>query len=195
MKELTVDVSKLLNSDLTFDEYFVLSCLFNSNKKWLEQYAISKQLNYQFYQNLVNKKYLVPLNNEQITFNSLKLTELFQNEFLKEEFDFDKLFEELKNTYPKSIKGPNGAKRVLHTDMARCRKLYKDTVKIDVSLHNLILKCIKLYIKDKKEGNSVEFIQALPAFLHQRNWEGYIDEAKEINEVSDVSDFNEHNRI
>ena len=105
------------------------------------------------------------------------------------------MFEELKNTYPKSIKGPNGAKRVLHTDMARCRKLYKDTVKIDVSLHNLILKCIKLYIKDKKEGNSVEFIQALPAFLHQRNWEGYIDEAKEINEVSDVSDFNEHNRI
>ena len=85
------------------------------------------------------------------------------------------MFEELKNTYPKSIKGPNGAKRVLHTDMARCRKLYKDTVKIDVSLHNLILKCIKLYIKDKKEGNSVEFIQALPAFLHQRNWEGYID--------------------
>ena len=26
-------------------------------------------------------------------------------------------------------------------------------------------------------------------------WEGYIDEAKEINDVSDVSDFNEHNRI
>ena len=78
--------------------------------------------------------------------------------------------------------------------MNRCRKLYKDTIRKDIDKHNLILKCIKLYIKDKKDGNSLEFIQALPAFLHQRNWEAYVEEANEIEDVN-TSDRDEHTAI
>jgi hypothetical protein len=193
MKELIIDISNLLSSDLTFDEYFVLYCIYTNNKKLLEEYAISRQINYQFYQNLIDKEYLFPLNDDKVTFNSLKLTKSFEEEFIKD-VDFDKLFEELKNTYPKSIKNAFGARRILHTDMNRCRKLYKDTIRKDIDKHNLILKCIKLYIKDKKDGNSLEFIQALPAFLHQRNWEAYVEEANEIEDVN-TSDRDEHTAI
>lgn len=102
---------------------------------------------------------------------------------------FEKLFLELRNTYPKRVPGESGTFRLLHGDLNRCKKLYKKILEnnnnknIDINLHKKILHAINKQVYEYTQGKRLPFLQALVTYLHQENYIQYFDVDIDIKEV------------
>lgn len=185
---IEINVDQLLANKLTFEEYFLLFCVKNSHKESLLNYARNiKSFDDEIFKKLQEQDFLTYAQEEngQILFSSLKLGSKATTLFPISIQSFEVCFAELKQTYPKKF-----GERMLHLDNARCIEIYKKTIitngEVNVSKHQLILKCINLYVEGLKRTGKMNFIQALPTFLHQRNWEAYVDEAGSSNTEEDV---------
>lgn len=185
------NISTLVNFKLTFEEYFLLFCIKNSHKDVLLNYVKNiKPFPTEMIQKLEEEKFLTYSQDSEglILFSSLKLGDKAVTLFPTNNQTFEVCFAELKQTYPKSF-----GERKLHLDNTRCIEIYKKTIlhngEVDVDKHNLILKCIKLYVHSLTKSGKMNFIQALPTFLHQKNWEAYLDEARNGGEISEEEDL------
>ncbi len=182
------NINQLIKLKLSLEEYLILYCVDNRLSSLLEQYVLNiGQIDSKKFNNLIDKGYLFPIN-EDITFSKLKLTSEYYSKF-KDKLDYDKLFDELKEVYPKAVKSSNGKRRSLQTDFEGCKKKYKEAVN-SLEEHNLILNCVRLYVKEKKDANELQYLQLLSTFINQKGWETYIEEAqtmssKDINTTID----------
>ncbi len=173
-EKIEINLSLLFKNLVSLEQYFILYCVYRELQSNLEQYCIKYgTFDKKVFKQLEEKGYLFPIDSE-ITYESLKLTEKYYNDFeLVNELDYDKLFNELRDIYPKKVKG----RAALQTDLAKCKKKYRDICS-SLEKHKLVLECTKLYINDLTKAGKLEFIQALPAYLNQRTYEGYEDEVK-----------------
>ncbi len=175
----------MFKNDLSFEKYFVLNCVYRDKQSLLEQYIIKYgTFDKSIFRQLEEKGYLFPINSP-ITYEVLQLTPKYYKDFeLTNELDYDKMFDELREVYPKKVKG----RSALQTDLAKCKKKYREIVDSD-NKHKLVIKCLKLYINDLTKNGKLEFIQALPTWLHQRGYEGYIDEVNSGKDISDSPNY------
>ena len=172
VKEIVINVEKLFSSGLLIDSYFLLNCIHNSQKELLETYSdkcglISRPA----IEQLKSKGYIEELDGN-ITFAKIIPTDKTVKLLGSKTLDHDRFFQELRNVYPK--KTPSG--RVLQTNIPVCKKKYKEIVDSEET-HKTILKCVELYYNNLKSNGKGEFTQALPAWLHQKNYESYFEEA------------------
>lgn len=175
---IEIDVTQLIANKLTFEEYFLLFCIKGSYKQVLIDYVKNiKKYDDETFEKLQEQGFLTYAQDSEglILFSSLKLGDNSVKLFPKSNHSFEVCFAELLQTYPKSY-----GERKLHLDKARCIDLYKKTIisngEVDINKHNLILECIKSYVESHRKFGKMQFLQALPTFLHQKNWEAYIDE-------------------
>lgn len=184
-KEFNVSLKTLLELKLSFEAYFILWCIRHREKKVLLEY-IEKcgKIKTEHFKGLealklidinrriANRKLI---NGDDIMFEMLSLTpsgmEMFKINIT------DVLFEEFKKCYPSAVK-TGYAKRRLHTDMNRCRKIYGKIVEANIDKHKLMCEAAKMYYREKDKANSLMYMQALPAWLEQANYEPYIEEIK-----------------
>lgn len=183
------ELDSMLEHKLTFEDYFLLFCVKYSQKELVIKYVKSiKSYSEESIKNLSNNGFLTYLLDDDglISFSSVKLTDK-GNSLFKNTGDFEVCYAELKQTYPKSFSG-----RKLHLDNQRCIDLYKKTIVkngvIDVSLHSKILKCIKAEVAERTRTGKMQFIQAFPTYLHQKNWEAYMEEIDDANMSFDNND-------
>lgn len=177
MTKYEVNIKDLLTLRLGFEEHFILYCLYKKDKKLITSYTNEcKKINTEIFKKLATEGYLL-INNQKdsnIHFEYLSLEE--KGRLLFDNSDIGGCssthFEEFRNNYPSSTKGG----RRLHSDLSRCRKLYKEITK-EIS-HEVLCKCARLYVQEKKKTNSEDFIQSLPTWLHQHNYEQYIDDVE-----------------
>lgn len=182
-KSFNIDLSKLINNCLSLDEYFLVNCIYYNQKEVFEKYALKcKSIDIQLFNGLFKKKYLFEIEGKSsYVFDDLKLTEKALRDFgFISTSDYDKYFDELRTVYPSVIKINGKVIRRLHQDIADCKKKYKSIIE-SKEHHDLIIKCVKLYIDEHKKAGKEEFIQMLSSFLNQRNFEMYMDEAKKNN--------------
>ena len=180
-KELKVDLNRLLLTGTSIEEYFILSSIYYSRKSIIEKYVLKcKTFDVSVFDNLVKKGYL-EIGKNEYTFDDLSITKkaisdlgLLQNE------DHEAFFEEFKSIYPSVIKSGNVVIRRLHQDLGECKKKYKSLIKKKED-HDLIIKCVKLYVEEHRKANKMEFLQMISSFLNQKNYEMYMEEAKSIN--------------
>ncbi len=183
------NIPQLLELKLTFEEYFLLFCVKYGHKQTLLDYSKNiAKINTPIFEGLKQKRLLDYTEDEKglIYFETLKIMEQGEALFPKVS-PFEVCFSELRETYPKEF-----ASRKLHTDKSRCERLYKEIIMdkkgaIDMEKHKLILKCVKLYVQSLTKTGKMTFIQAMPAFLNQRNYEAYEDEAKRIGDVDKIT--------
>ncbi len=183
------NIPQLLELKLTFEEYFVLFCVKYGHKQTLLDYSKSiNKVPTTTFSSLKERGFLDYVEDEKglIYFEVLKIMETGEILFPKVS-SFEVCFSEFRETYPKKF-----AERPLHTDKARCEKLYKDIIMgkkgvLDVEKHKLILKCVKLYVQSLTKTGKMTFIQAMPAFLNQRNYEAWEDEAQKISDVDKIT--------
>lgn len=182
-----VSLEAVVDNNLGFEAYFILWCLYNKQESKLYEYTQNcKKISLEEFTGLADKG-LVVINdssivNKHITASDLRLTEKANGLF--ELDNFEELFKELKQAYPSWVKnGPS--KRALHTDMKRCKSLYKKIIGDDIEMHKLICKCAKLYHQEKRRSNSEQFMQNLVTWLHQQNYEVYMEEAQKDNIVEE----------
>jgi len=184
--KFNIDLNILLGNQLTFEGYFILWCLNYKNETTLLEYIKEcRKIPTEIFdllevQQLITIKRQQLINNK-ITFNSLEITKQGSNLF--EVQDFDQLFEELKQSYPKEV-GNKLNKRRLHTDLKRCKALYKKIINDDIELHKNICKSAIMYHQEKLKTNSEIYMQNLATWLHQENYNQYLEEAKNSNIIS-----------
>lgn len=189
--KFNVDLNIIISNQISLEAYFILWCLFNKDEVTLLEYTRNcRKIPTEIF-NLLEQQQLITIKKQQIqdnkiTFNSLNITK--QGSSLFEKHDFDKLFEELRESYPK-VAGKTGRK--LHQDLKRCKALYKKIINDDISLHKLICKCAIMYHQDKLKTGSEDYLQLLPTWLHQENYNQYIEDAK----LADLKPFEEQSNI
>ena len=85
----------------------------------------------------------------------------------------EKQFGEFRKCYPLSVKSGNQVRR-LQGNLKRCRQLYEKVLM--ETTHEILCKCAELYTQEKYRTNSQMYIQNLETWLHQRNYEQYLED-------------------
>jgi hypothetical protein len=189
--ELQIKLDKLIQYELSFEAWFILYCLFNNNEKILIDYIQNcRKIPTEIF-NLLEERQLITINRQQlqdnkIVYSLLKITK--EGKSLFELPNFDQMFEELRQIYPKRVGGKLDG-RPLHSDLKRCKVLYKKIINDDVELHKKICKCALMYHQEKLRTNSEIYMQSLPTWLHQENYKQYIDEVDNYNEIVEQSNI------
>ena len=201
MKELNetveLDLGNLVDMQLSLDAWLVLYCVVNKNKNLLERYVTSvKPINTEVFKRLKLDGFLEYNDSEKITFSQLSATPktsiLFVNKQDEQKQQFEELFAELRNVYPKRVPAENGTTRPLHGDLARCKKLYHKIIHTkfgyDITLHKRILEAIKANILEAEKSRRLQYLQNLATYLHQQNYIQYFDVkvAKKIDFQDDI---------
>lgn len=189
-EEFNVSLKTLFEKQLGFEAYFILWCLYNKQKEQLIDYvAQCRKIPTEEFYKLKDKKLITigetnaSLNSPNvgvITYEHLKLTKLGLEVF--ELQNFDVLFNEFRNAYP-SVVGDRFTRRRLHTDLKRCKNLYKKIINDDIELHNKMCKCAMLYHEEKRRSGSEMYMQNLVTWLHQENYLPYMEEAGKVDSI------------
>lgn len=193
MIECQIDIKTLISLKLSFEAYFVLYCLYKKNNKLMLAYIVNcKKVNTEIFKGLETNKYLTinyRKDDANIYFDNLTLTEkgklifvsMSDDQFIEASLgdNMTKPFEDFRNNYPKTIKKNGKTIRQLHSNLKRCKVLYKTIIENEIS-HEDLCKCARLYIKEKRDSNSEEYIQMLQTWLHERNYEAYLNEKEQI---------------
>lgn len=179
-KEFIVGLKTLLDNKLSFEAYFILWCVRYKDKKLLLDYVEKcGKIKNEHFERLEGSKLLYinrsRLIDGNITFESLSLTA--QSSKLLNIDTSIELFEEFKQYYPQTV-GDKYSRRRLHTDQKRCKLLYSKIVNGDIEMHKMLCKAADMYHNEKKRSNSLTFMQAMPAWLFQENYEPYLEEIK-----------------
>ncbi len=178
----TININNVIKSALNLEEYFILDCLNKGNKDLLEQYVRSCGImEISRFDNLFKLGMIEAFDAENILFSGLKLTP----KALKTcgwDKSFEDYFKELRETYPKQA-GKSG--RQLHKDLPRCKKLYREIVDCE-DTHNMIIKAIKLDVEHHRKNGGLEYLQMLSTFLHQRNYEPYLEQLRNNEQFDNI---------
>lgn len=195
MVKYEVDIKTLISLKLGFEAYFVLYCLnMNSEELMMSYISNCKKVNTEIFKELESNGYLtIKYKNEDsnIYFYNLTLTDKGKLIFKfnggcnpissSQEESMVRGFDEFKNNYPKSTKRNGKTKTQLHTNLKRCKQLYEGIISDGIS-HEDLCRCARLYIREKVDSRSEAFIQLLETWLHQRNYEAYLDESEDIDQ-------------
>jgi len=186
IEQISVDLNKLYANKLKLEDYFILFCLVKEEKELLINYTANcGGIDTNSFNRLRNSGFIVLTNEIDITFNSIKVTEITKTLFnVQDNAHFDVCFRELLSTYPNSVKRITGGTRRLHNDLVRCKKNYKTTIVhngvINLELHKKIILCIQMYYREHLKDNKQEFMQLLATFLSQRTWEQYLSDLTNV---------------
>jgi hypothetical protein len=186
---ITINTNQLLDSGLLIDSYLLLFCIYSSNWKLIEEYSdkcglISKPA----IEKLKNNGYITIIN-DNITCETIKLTNKGLYLFEPEKLEHDRYFKELRETY--LVKTPLG--RRLQTNIDDVQKKYKALIRSEED-HINHLKCIKLYFDELRRSGKLEFAQALPAWINQKNYKVYLEEALKL-DSEDINNNDGYNRV
>lgn len=176
--KFNVNLDILISNNLSLEGYFILWCLNTKNESSLLDYTRScRKIPTEIFDILEQQQFITiarqQLQDNKITYSSLTITQSGKQLFDVQ--DFDKLFEELKEAYPKTA-GKTG--RRLHQDLKRCKVLYKKIINDNIELHKNICKSALIYHQEKLKTNSEDYLQLLATWLHQENYNEYLEEAK-----------------
>lgn len=182
MDKVIIESKKILNSGLSIQAYFVLYCIAYGMQSLIEDYVEQNgKIDKSDFKILKEKGYL-EIKGDEITFKNLKITdktnELFE---ISKVLDHKRFFQELKDTYPKRVKIGKRS-RSLHQDMENCEKKYRQLIDSE-EFHKKILLCVKAYVKELEDSGRLEFIQMLPTWINQKNYQVYIDDIDSIDEM------------
>lgn len=187
-KSISIDINKLFKSGLPIESYFLLECLFKSNKDLLELYVDNcGKISKPGIELLIKEGYIEPIENN-ITFNTLKVTSKSEKLLGKNKLDYDKLFAEFQEIYPK--KTPLG--RRLNTAPDECKKKYINLID-SIDEHNTHLKCVFMCFNELKSSGRIEYAQAMPAWLNQKNYKVYWDDALKLDNTGNFNSNLENN--
>lgn len=184
-----VDINRLIELKLGFEEYFIIHCISTNN----EQLILSYVKNCKFIDTSVFKKLeadgyirIKTTPNGVINFRLLSLAEKSESILCDRAaiLDLEKQFGEFRKCYPLSVQAGKQVRR-LQGNLKRCKQLY-DKLLMETT-HEILCKCAELYTQEKYKTNSQMYMQNLETWLHQRNYEQYLED---INKTTTFTDPN-----
>ncbi len=182
---IKINVKKLFDSGLSIESYFLLDCIHKSNKDLIEGYVNKcNKIEKPVVNQLITNGYIEEIVGD-ITFSKFKLLPKSIKMLGNDKLDHELFYKEFRSEY--LVKTPCG--RRLHTDPGGCREKYKKLI-VSEELHRTILKCVRLYFNELRSTGKLDFAQAMPAWLNQKNYKVYWDDALKLgSNVSEVGGF------
>lgn len=183
---MEVNIEKLIELKLSLEGYFVLWSLYNEQGACLSRYCKSSihKIPTRVFEQLVDEKYIDFKGDKDFTLDNMTLTDRFKLEVLGlkdlKATSFDVAFQQLRECYP--TRTPSD--RRLHQDVDRCKRLYKNIIcplgVVDEELHSVILQCINYIVNQATKAKKLDYLQMLPTFLSQKNWETVKDDVEAL---------------
>jgi hypothetical protein len=172
MEEISINLIQLLKLNLTVNEYLTL----------LKLKLIGEDISFPFsstescISSLIEKGYMI-VDGDLLKF-SHKGEKVFKEAGVRIS---EKDFEELYNLYPSKTAGGRRLRSSARLnsgsptrDFSTCYRKYCNIVK-DLSMHEDIVSATKNMLYDYKRRGSMEFLQNIETYIHQRTWEKYLD--------------------
>lgn len=175
--EITFPINKLLKNGLTPDEYSI--CLLLESKKFGLLREFVKLKGNSFYDNIKRLNGL-----EYITYNTIgnivEIKDITLTNNFKKLISFEDPFLELYNKFPVKVIRPNGKEDLLRISKNKCKIKYEKILKNNPLIHDHILECLDVEIKDKKSTSSMGYFKRLYNWLENKEWEKYEDKLHTI---------------
>jgi len=184
-EKLIIDVKTILEQGLSFEEYFIIYCVYKNDENLLHSYRNNVTFPSDIFNILENKGFLniKRAKNNLIFFESLSLTQK-ATELMKEDKTGLSNFDEFRSFYPKIVHTHNGVPRRLHGNLKRAKELYNKLLL--ETTHDILCKAAKLYHQEKIRANSEMYMQDLSVWLNQKNYLLYVDDITN----NDSNDYN-----
>lgn len=179
MTENKLDISKVIESGLSFDAYLILYCLHKNNEELLVAYITKcNKINLSVFHQLTTDGYISMVDSTEVYFHTIELTKkgelLFDSQNgCMPSGDVD--FEEFRNNYPAVVKEGYKVRR-LHSNLKRCKQLYSKL--LEETTHDVLCKCARLYAKEAERSGSKMYMKALETWLNQRDYQQYLNDVE-----------------
>jgi len=183
LRELNTQV--LIDLGISAHQYIIAMLLLNEHFDHLNEYLNSTNTYKSFDEDLKNlsARTLVRYNPSDI-YNYRTITVL--PTFMREVAKYDG-FEELYNTYPKSVVRPDGKSDYLRRDKRFCKQIYSIVVKDNRDVHEHIMSCLHKELNyRKKNGRAMSYMKRLNKWLSDREWENFEDELHDNSNSGEV---------
>jgi len=173
---LEIDTNFLLDNKITAHQYLIVKLVSEKKTALLRKYIqYSNTLN-DFNKDLAQLKLAGLITSIHridsiISYENIVVSSKFHKKF---SWDSDP-FEEFFVTFPIKTIRTDGTSDYLRVDKERCRKLYHNIVRMGTSLHEHIIKCLKLEIEDRELKGKMSYMKRMPAWLTSESWKAYED--------------------
>ena len=179
--KLEIDIDLLKTHKLGLEAYLILYCLINNNERLINEYIINcKKIPTEVFNKLRDEGYIsYNTKDGNITFRLLSVTEKGKSLYIGKPSspNVTSQFEDFRKHYPNSVRIPGRTvPRRLHGDLARCRKLYSNLMM--ETTHEILCQAADMYYNEKLHSNSLQYMQDLATWLHQKNYQQYLEDIK-----------------
>ena len=191
---ITLDTELLITTQLTGHQFIILYLIKENEIDKLRKYLKAVDKLNQFIEHdvykLIEMGFLLSFRKEAYDFNNLKITENFTKLICG-----GNMFQELVETYPKSVTRPDGNIDYLLTDLLKANSTYTKLTQNNKALHEHILHCLREEIEQKEETDTMKFMKRLPKWISERSWESYSEQVRDLQSVTGNSSLGYGERI
>lgn len=171
---IEVDIKYLSECKISVHQYVILKLAYEKKLKLLERYLIAsgtleflmRDLEYLHFND-----YLISPPDANAILNTIRVSDKFTRVF---QSNVDS-FEEFYGAFPVRVLRPDGNYDYLRVDHKRSKLLYNNTVGVDASKHQTLMKCLKLEVEDRTRRNQLSFMKRMPMWLSSEAWKVYAD--------------------
>lgn len=184
---LEIDTSFLIKNKITAHQYTIIKLVREERTLELNKYLAETGMESNLREDL-NVLYRAGFIEAQpgsvISLKMINVTSKFSkvHSFTKDPFD------ELYDAFPIKVIRPDGSYDYLRVDQKRCRKMYHNIIRESPTMHDFIIRCLAVEVRDKKSKGKMSFMKRMPTWLSSEEWKAYADVAEHF----DVSTLEEN---
>ena len=168
-----INIEYLISSQLTVNQYVMLSLLYEGKRNSFEYYLLTYDVHEEL-KDLSDKGYILNYAEDTLVSNLIisreKTSKLFGYD--------DSFFWELFGTYPIKVSNGKGGTRALRPTSLKAsltkkmKKKYEKKVKTK-AVHDHIMRCLRAEMWMRRKSQQLQFMQQLDVYLNQESWFNY----------------------
>lgn len=161
------DSEFLLKNNITPNQFFVLQLASEKRNNYLGRY---EEFMKEDIDKLVEKGYIKKIGKRY------RVTPMYL-----EEVEEKGSFQELLETFPKSVVRKDGILTYLRKDRIRSAKLYEKKTRNRKDVHDYIIECLKFEVQERTKDGTIIWMKTLPNWLEAEEWVEWGERKKDCN--------------
>jgi hypothetical protein len=171
---LEVDTKFLLDYSISAHQYLLLKLAYEGDYDHMKDYLkytktyddLPKDMT-----QLYNAGFISSFFDSKATFRGIIPTAKFKEKAIYTGDPFDEFYD----IFPTKVLRPDGNYDYLRTDRQRCRKIYHNIIKVNKTMHDYIMSCLKIEVDVRSRTGKMAFMKRMPTWLSSEEWKVYED--------------------